>query len=395
MTTIKSFITIGKNIFLPMLFCILLTHNGQACTIVSAVAKNGHVWTANNEDGPFGIANFINVYPRSQTDKFGYYTMTYLSPLYGQSGSIQGGMNTVGLSFDFNAISYVTSFDPETRKSFPQGNDMILPHILGNMETVEQVIAFFEEFWFVDGFRNAQMHVSDRNGRFAIISASGIKLVEEGDFLVSTNFNICSGESSASCWRYPIAVEKLSVLGASFRTMQAICLETEQKNGSTMYSNIQNLSTGDVWFFSKHSPGIQIRTNIATLLSKGRKSYTFSDLKSLKEERTVREWKAPVTAPFSEQTVVKYLGTYEHPFIGTVQVEAGQNGIEVSFADGINESFILDDQGNFSLPDYDLYIKFETDKKSRKLQMSLYENGFWSFTVEKSVGLSRKKSSKK
>ena len=36
------------------------------CTIVSAIAKNGHVWTANNEDGPYGVANFINVFPRSE-----------------------------------------------------------------------------------------------------------------------------------------------------------------------------------------------------------------------------------------------------------------------------------------------------------------------------------------
>ena len=45
---------------------ILLVLALYPCTIVSAIAKNGHVWTANNEDGPYGVANFINVFPRSE-----------------------------------------------------------------------------------------------------------------------------------------------------------------------------------------------------------------------------------------------------------------------------------------------------------------------------------------
>jgi len=372
-TTILSFLMIA----------ILLPDMARGCLTASGIAHNGHVWTANNEDGPFGVANFVNVFPRSGTDKYGYYTMTCLSPRYALTGAIQGGMNEAGLSFDFDAIPYVEAFDSQCREPYPEGNDAILPRILGNMETVQEVIAFFETYWFVDGFRSAQMHVSDRNGRFAIISASGTELVKKGESLVSTNFDIAGNGDGSDCWRYPIAVEKLSTLGAGLKTMEAICRATAQKTGATMYSNIQNLSTGDIWFFSKHDPGTMLRTNIAEMLSKGQRSYTFSDLSSLKKERPGYQWKTPIKAKFSKKKIADYLGSYEHSYIGTVNVGALENGIEVSFVDGTKEILYLDRQGNFSLPDYDLYIKFDIDEDSGKRQLSLYENGHWSFTVQK------------
>ena len=366
-----------------LLLTIFAPVTARACMTASGIAHNGHVWTANNEDGPFGVANFINVFPRSGSDRYGYYTMTYISPRYALTGAIQGGMNEAGLSFDFDAIPFVEGFDPESREPYPQGNNAILPHILGHMETVQEVIAFFETYWFVDGFNDAQMHVSDRNGRFAIISASGNKLVRAGESLVSTNFDISGKGDVSTCWRYPIAVERLSTLGAGLKTMESICRETAQKTGGTMYSNIHNLTTGDIWFFSKHDPRTMLRTNITEMLSKGQKSYTFSDLRSLKEERPVNKWKAPERVGFSKNMIKDYIGNYEHFYIGTVNVSALEKGIEISFADGTREILYLDEQGNFSLPDFDLYIKFGTDKNSGRPQLSLYENGHWSFTVQK------------
>ena len=369
--------------FSLLLLMFLMPRMSYACLTASGIARNGHVWTANNEDGPLGVANFINVFPRSGDDNFGYYTLTYLSPRYALTGAIQGGMNEAGLSFDFDAIPYVDSFNPQSRKPYSQGNDAILPYILGNMETVQEVITFFETYWFVDGFREAQMHVSDKNGRFAIISASGTKMVKAGESLVSTNFDITGNGDGSKCWRYPIAVEKLSAFGASLKTMKAVCRETAQKNGNTMYSNIQNLSTGEIWFFSKHDVGVILHTSLAEMLSKGQKSYTFSDLHSLKEERPVLEYNAPERVKFSSDSITQHLGSYQHSYLGIIEVNATNEGIEVSFADGSKELLYPDNNGHFSLLDFDLYIKFGTDKKSGRPQLSLYENGLWSFTVIK------------
>lgn len=384
MLQIKNYCLYFEKVVLALFICLILTvQNSVACTTISGIAKNGHVWTANNEDGPFGVANFINVFPRSGSNKYGYYTLSYMSPRYGHGAAVQGGMNEAGLSFDFDAIPYVNSFDPESRKSFKGGNDAILPNILGNMETVEEVITFFNTYWFIDGFREAQMHVSDKNGRFAIISASGVKRAEKGDFLVSTNFDICAKEDSSSCWRYALAVEKLTTSDVNLETMQSLCRETAQTNGATMYSNIQNLTTGDIWFFSKHDVGTMVRTNLTDMLSMGQKSFTFSDLKSIQEERPNREWTASEKITSIQNNLEDYLGTYEHSYIGDLNVKSLDAGILVSFADSSKEVFYATGKSEFSLPDYDLYIKFEKDTDSRP-EMSLYENGLWSFTVKKS-----------
>src|SRR5688572_7828148 len=74
----------------------------EACTIFSAVAKNGEVWTGNNEDGPFGTALYVNVFPKTGAARFGYFTFSYHSPRNGRNGNIQGGMNEAGLTYDFN-----------------------------------------------------------------------------------------------------------------------------------------------------------------------------------------------------------------------------------------------------------------------------------------------------
>lgn len=350
-----------------------------SCTIVSAIARNGHVWNMNNEDGPYGTANFINVFPKSESTKYGYYTLSYFSPTLGKGGSIQGGANEAGLTFDFNAIEWVKDFDPKTKKAFPQGDDAILSHILATMNSVQEVIDFFNTYWFQNGFRGAQMHVADRNGLFAMISASGIQLTEKGQPLVSTNFDICGKEDGSSCWRYPMATSKLSTNEVGLLTMMSIALETAQKNGSTMYTNIQNLSTGDIWFFSQHDPNVIASTNIKVMLSKGEKSYTFSDLKSLIEDRPKHSWNKPQQTHVADELKSKYVGKYHNSFTGNILVEKHKDGFQISFADGNTEIFNPQSENRYFVPNADVYVEFRFDEIANRTALNLYENGFWAF----------------
>ncbi|MBW1298525.1 carcinine hydrolase/isopenicillin-N N-acyltransferase family protein [Aquimarina litoralis] len=366
-------------VFFSILFC--LPFSAVPCTIVSAIAANGHVWNANNEDGPFGIANFINVYPKSKDQKYGYYTLSYLSPKYGQGGQMQGGMNEAGLTFDFNAIPKVEDFDPKSKKVFPKGDNAILPFILANFNSVEQVIDFFNTYWFQNGFTSAQMHVADKQGNFAIISASGMKLVKNGNHLVSTNFDICKKEENTSCWRYPIATAKLSKLGASLSTMTAICKETAQKNGATMYSNIQNLTTGDIWFFSKHDPDTLIKTNINDLISKGNVSYSFSDLKSIQAKDKKHISSKPTEIPLNDTVLDNYIGIYKNGFIGNVMVKKNRKGLEILFSDGMKLTVNPSASDTFFFPFEDIVVRFSFDKERDKMSINFFENGLWSFTA--------------
>ena len=363
-------------------FLIFLhTNPVSACTIFSAIAKNGHVWNGNNEDGPFGVANFINVYPQTAQNKYGYYTLTYFSPSYGQSGSVQGGMNEAGLTFDFNAISYVDSFDPSTKQAFPGGDNAILVHILGNMSTTEEVVEFFSTYWFQNGFRGAQMHVADKNGRFAIISASGSQIAEKGAPLVSTNFDICGKADGSSCWRFPIATEKINKEGASFSTFKAICEATAQKNGGTMYSNIHNLTTGDIWFFSKHDAGNLVKTNIKDLISKGRTSYSFSNLGEILKSNIVYKWEKPNKVSLTDDELNLFSGEFHNSFIGKVKVFKGAKEIQILFEGGKPLNFYPFSKTEFFFPDEDIKVEFVKDEKEQITKMRLYEAGKWSFTA--------------
>jgi hypothetical protein len=255
----------------------------SACTIFSGVATNGEVWNGNNEDGRLGVATYINVFPKSSSGRFGFYSLSYGSPKNGANGNMQGGMNEAGLTFDFNALEH--SYEvvgKASKKDFPRGDSAILRHVLENFATVEEVVAFFDEYWFKNGFTSAQMHLADRFGHFAIVSPSGSRVLTDGKFQVSTNFRACGGtsEEAAVCWRFPIATEKLTRNGSSLGSFTDIAKSTAQNgNGDgTLYSNIQNLSTGDIWFFFAQDFRVPFKTSLRELLSMGRKSYLMEDL---------------------------------------------------------------------------------------------------------------------
>lgn len=356
------------------LFKIEFTYS---CTIVSAVAKNGQVWTMNNEDGYLDISNFINVFPSTEDNKYGYYTLSYFSPDWGRDGRIQGGMNEKGLTFDFNTIDQV-DFDFTSRKPFPKGDNAILPYILENLSTVDEVIAFFSTYWFQGGFTSAQMHVADKHGDFAIISASGVIRSQNGDPMISTNFDLCGNQDGSSCWRYPVAKKILNEKEVSYETMLEISEKTTQGE-STLYTNIQNLSTGDIWFKSKHDPGIIIKTNIAELIKKGRKSFAFTDLSALKEKRP--DYEALKLPPSKNIELNKFVGKFSNPMIGEIEIKAINEILILTFADNTTASFYPVSTDEFQIQDeYDIKVYFKDQN-----EIALFENGFWSFTARRLV----------
>jgi hypothetical protein len=270
---------------ISLILLLTLTHTINACTIFCGKDRFGHVWAGNNEDNAFSFANYINVFPKTVDTKYGYYTLSYHTPENGENVLIQGGMNEVGLFYDMNTLDmsgkeYIIK-DLHKKKSFPQGDDAILSYILANFHTVEEVVAFFNEYWFDIGFKGAQIHLADKNGHFAMIDPTGSKVVTDKSYQLSTNFSICSNEETYGCWRYPIAKEELESREIGLATSRDICEKTSQKgyNGNyTIYSNIQNLSTGDIWFYFLSDYKNQYKTSISELLSKGRKSYLIRNL---------------------------------------------------------------------------------------------------------------------
>lgn len=372
-----------STLLLYLLFNAYFSHAVNGCTIVSAKAANGHVWTANNEDGPFDVANFINFYPKTSDQPFGYYTLSYASPQFGNGSALQGGMNEAGLTFDFNAIPTISDFDFNSRKKFPQGNEAILPHILSTMKTVDEVVTFFEIFWFGKGFINAQMHVADRFGKFAIISASGIRIAHKKSFLVSTNFDLSDPTTNSDCWRYSTAISKLENARIDYPKMKEICIATAQKNGATMYSNIQNLNTGDIWFFSKHDPDKTVKINLHTMLTKGKRSYSFSDLNALLDASHSTKKDTIQFVSLSEEKLTLFAGSYHNDFTGNIDISVKEDALVLSFSDGWSGIFKASTLNTFYSPETDIKIAFIQEPNSDKISCKFYEGNFWSFTAHK------------
>jgi hypothetical protein len=255
------------------------------------------------------------------------------------------------------------------------------------MDSVEQVIRFFETNWLQNGFCGAQMHVADRHGRVAIISASGVQIVEKGQSQVSTNFDICGKEDGSTCNRYAKATSILATRNVNLATMMVISKETA--GDQNLYANVQNLTTGDIWFFSQYSPGTTVKISIKQLLAKGRKSYPLNDLKSLTESRPAYKWIEPKRVAIADSVKSLYAGTYFNAFTGNIVVEPDKEGIKISTADGQSKVLQPQSQHVFFVPKADVRVEFSLDKKTNQMTMQLFENGLWSVSAWKISSMSQ------
>lgn len=264
-----SVLLVSLSLFAPS--CLI------ACTIFCAKDNNGNVWMGNNEDAAFSFRNYINVFPKSKNNLIGYYTLSRDKIENGSNAQIAGGMNEAGLSFDFNATQLYPVKSMYQKEEFPKGDDAILSYILGNFSHVEEVVAFFEKYWFQFGFRSAQMHLADKYGHFAMISPTGSQVLTNEPFQISTNFDICSKAESNNCWRFPIVQKALESEPPSLESFTSICQRTAQGR-YTNYSTINNLRTGDINVFFAGDYLKPYKTTIKNLLERGKKSYSMEEL---------------------------------------------------------------------------------------------------------------------
>lgn len=264
------------NVRLVFLHCVLAFPSLKrisACTIFSAKDPKGNVWFGNNEDAAFSFNNFINVFPKSASNRYGYYSLSRGKPENGENAQMAGGMNEAGLIFDFNSTQLYPVKNIFFKKKYPGGDHAILNYLLGNFEHVEDVVTFFDQYWFQFGFRSAQMHLADRFGHFALVSPTGSRVVNQSDFQISTNYDICSKADSTSCWRYPIVKKELEKKVAGLKSFIQICQLTAQGR-YTNYSSISNLNTGEITFVFGGEYSKPYKTSLKQLLQKGRNSYS-------------------------------------------------------------------------------------------------------------------------
>nr|WP_294859063.1 hypothetical protein [uncultured Fluviicola sp.] len=272
-----------------LLVTLLLTvTNGFGCTIFSAKDKNGQVWAGNNEDYFFTFKNLINIVP-PKTDCFGYVYLTYNRA----SESMQGGVNEAGLFFDFNAVPYTKrKKESSTKEHFPGGDEKMFEYMMEHLTTVQEVMDLYKKYevWSIE---YAQLHLADKHGNLGIIVADSMWITKD-NYLASTNYNLCHADHDGDdCFRMPIAERLLKNNEPSLDLFTQICDSTHQyyyTGVGTIYSNIHNLTTGEVWFYFGQDYTNAYKTTIQDLLKLGKTSIYICDL--FKEQPLVKAYTA-------------------------------------------------------------------------------------------------------
>lgn len=246
----------------------------HACTIFSAKAKDGHVWAGNNEDYYLPFSFFLNVVPQTDSS-FGY---IYFSA-WGPGGFPQGGMNEAGLFFDWNALlPGKTTYKDFDKKIDLPGGAALLNHVMSKCKTIQEVLNLFKVYK-CPGLETGQLHLADKYGNLGIIVADSM-WITKSNYQVSTNYNLCHPDKDGvTCWRFPIADSILRTKEPGFETFREICKSTSRKTKlCTVYSNIHDLTTGDIWFYYGMDYDKVYKTTLKDLLVKGDTSFHMYEL---------------------------------------------------------------------------------------------------------------------
>lgn len=251
-------------------------YQAHSCTIFSGKDKQGQVWAGNNEDWLFTFKSYLNVVPASD-NSFGYVYFTYNHPRLDQ----QGGTNDAGLFFNFNYIPYAPYTQGRKKEYYPGGTFQLFEHILKHCATVREVMDLFKKYR-LDNLETAQLHLADQYGNLGIIAGDSMRITQ-APFQVSTNDNVFYTkpyQNEEPCWRMPIAQRMLKNNEPSFKSFSQICDSTHQydpEGAGTIYSNVQNLSTGEIWLYYGLDYTNPYKTSIHELLALGDTSISMHD----------------------------------------------------------------------------------------------------------------------
>jgi penicillin V acylase-like amidase (Ntn superfamily) len=249
---------------------VLLSYQLPACLILF-LTNGKEVFIANHEDWAALDAEVSFHVPGK--NKYGYMSFDFAS-----EGWAQGGMNTKGLFFDGTATPYAPYAENENKKDC---NCYLWTKILEECSTVEQAISYVKKYRVPD-IENIHLLFADKNGSSAIIGVYNNELkvyYRNGNYQLLTNFNIAdpSYGGEEPCRRFDTAAQMLKRdSSANIDNLENILSKTNQD--ITAYSNIYNLSKGEVTLYYLHDFSKKIKFNLAAELKKGNHKLLLSSL---------------------------------------------------------------------------------------------------------------------
>ncbi len=234
-----------------------------------------NVMIANHEDWYARDAE-ITFVPRSGA-KMGLLYFDFIS-----EGTPQGGMNEEGLFFDGTRTPNAPYADNSKK---PSCNCNIWKKILEECSTVDQAIGYIEKYKIPE-IEDVHVMFADRKGNSAVIGVYNNKLQvhrRNGNYQLVTNFNLSNPSYGGEpvCTRFAAADSLLHIdSSVTIANIEKILSHTDQQ-GFTVYSNIYNLTTGNVYIYSiytRNNYTKKVKINLMNELKKGKHSVPIKTL---------------------------------------------------------------------------------------------------------------------
>lgn len=253
-----------------------------ACTVFHC--HRGHkVLAGNNEDGKYATDVEIWFVARSGHG-YGRMCFGWKQALFFRQA--QGGMNDQGLFFDW---ALCPKSDPPPFSLKKKIASFSLPErLLAECATVEEAIAWLNQYNIL--FIRSHIMLADRQGHSAVVEwVDGEMRVlrENQDCQVITNFWLSHPAlGNAPCPRYRKVMEMLEntkeISVASFQSILQTVSTYERtadgKESGTIYSQVYDLSNGDVYVYYQRHYENSMKINLEAELKKGNR---IAKLKSL------------------------------------------------------------------------------------------------------------------
>ena len=343
----------------------------DACTIFMGIS-NGKVLVGNNED--FIDPNTFVWFLPEEKNKYGRVYFGFNTELP------QGGMNERGLFFDCAAVPARIG-KHFNKKTTYKGNLMKLA--IETCSNIEEVITLFKKY--ERSFMTYQILFADKNGNSVIIE-SDTMIAKEKEYQIATNFYQSLSLSKISDYsalqRYQIADSLLSTNNNYtvdyFRT---ILDKTHQEGFSpTQYSNIYDLSNGDIYVYLFHDYHDVCKLNLFEELKKGRHSHRISIL--LKGSKEYKNFSADYHAIIHKAIKIdtslynKYVGEYSNNnFPPAKYYITKQNGKLFMMIEGL-DSYPLEpvSEDELFMKELNMTVKFnyKQNQVADKILISIY-----------------------
>jgi penicillin V acylase-like amidase (Ntn superfamily) len=257
--------------FLLSIFFTVPFIKAFACLILF-ITDGKTVLVANHEDWYAKDAEVT--YIPAEGKKYG---MLYFD--FASEKTAQGGMNTAGLFFDGTRTPFAPYEDNDSKKDC---KCYIWIKILEECATVDEALDYVKKYKIPE-IEDVHILFADKKGNSAVVGVYDGKLQiheRNGDHQLLTNFNLNdpSYGGEAPCQRFATAEKMLTAdSSVTIENLEKILSKTHQ-DALTVYSNIYNLSSGEVYVYSRADFTKKVKLNLLAELKKGKHSVSISSL---------------------------------------------------------------------------------------------------------------------